>query len=636
MNRLSVGDKSAPSRLNRWVDPSFTDFPTESFSVPARKKGGQILNSKCEAKRSRKRKGDSCSDSLKSSLLKESTHRDQDEPWVDRYTPHSQAELAVHKKKIEEVENWLNVHTQSSQGGILLLTGPSGCGKTATVQVLCQERGLRVQEWTNPTNTDHYSNSQQDWRMMDFSSTSQLAQFQDFLLRANKYNCLRMMSDGGGSDRKLILVEDFPNQFYRQPGSLHDILRRFVKTSRCPLVFIVSDSLSGDSSSRLLFPREIQEELNLCSISFNPVAPTAMMKVLSRISAIEAGKSGGRRGVSDPAVLETLCSGSSGDIRSAINSLQFSSLTDSSLEQSLWKVKKDKAGTSVGKAASRTNRRKKSKQKEPEEEQAIGGKDASLFLFRALGKILHCKRESSEGSEPAKPEPVLPSHLSHHHRGSLQDDPELVVERSHMSGEFFNLYLHQNYLDFFSQLEDVERASEYLSDADLLTSDWTSRSTMGGYGSSVATRGLLHSNSQQVSVGFRPLHKPHWLQVHKKHRENSMAAQSLFRSFCLSPVSLQTHLLPYLAKLTNPMRNQAQIAFIQDVGQMSLKRGLTRLSLEALTDKELAQVESEEEEEKQEGGDQGAGDEALSASQPKPMSSQVEEEEVIIEEYNSD
>lgn len=41
-----------------------------------------------------------------------------------------------------------------------------------------------------------------------------------------------------------------------------------------------------------------------------------------------------------------------------------------------------------------------------------------------------------------------------------------------MSGEFFNLYLHQNYLDFFSEVKDVDRASEYLSDADLLTADW--------------------------------------------------------------------------------------------------------------------------------------------------------------------
>lgn len=44
--------------------------------------------------------------------------------------------------------------------------------------------------------------------------------------------------------------------------------RRFVKTTRCPLVFIVSDSLSGDSSSRLLFPREIQDELDISNIRY--------------------------------------------------------------------------------------------------------------------------------------------------------------------------------------------------------------------------------------------------------------------------------------------------------------------------------------------------------------------------------
>lgn len=49
-----------------------------------------------------------------------------------------------------------------------------------------------------------------------------------------------------------------------------------------------------------------------------------------------------------------------------------------------------------------------------------------------------------------------------------------------------------------------------------------SRSTMLGYGSSVATRGLIHANSArakadcQTSVGFKPLHKPHWLLVNKK------------------------------------------------------------------------------------------------------------------------
>lgn len=69
---------------------------------------------------------------------------------------------------------------------------------------------------------------------------------------------------------------------------------------------------------------------------------------------------------------------------------------DTSLERALWR-KKDRSVASLGKAVSRVNQRKKAKSKETkeqEEEQAIGGKDASLFLFRALGKILHCKRES--------------------------------------------------------------------------------------------------------------------------------------------------------------------------------------------------------------------------------------------------
>lgn len=64
-------------------------------------------------------------------------------------------------------------------------------------------------------------------------------------------------------------------------------------------------------------------------------------------------------------------------------------LTDTSLEKRLWTIKKDKPVTS------RTTQKRRTKQtKELEVEMAIGGKDASLFLFRALGKILHCKRET--------------------------------------------------------------------------------------------------------------------------------------------------------------------------------------------------------------------------------------------------
>lgn len=63
-----------------------------------------------------------------------------------------------------------------------------------------------------------------------------------------------------------------------------------------------------------------------------------------------------------------------------------------------------------------------------------------------------------------------------------------------------------------------------------------------------------------------------------------------------------------------------------------------RLKLEALTDKDPGQLDtdSEEVEEKDEG--QGGAEEGLPASQPPPTANQVllEEEDLIIEEYISD
>lgn len=43
--------------------------------------------------------------------------------------------------------------------------------------------------------------------MDGLSYSSQLVQFQDFLLRADKYSCLKMVGDCGATDKKLILVE---------------------------------------------------------------------------------------------------------------------------------------------------------------------------------------------------------------------------------------------------------------------------------------------------------------------------------------------------------------------------------------------------------------------------------------------
>ncbi|XP_030367353.1 cell cycle checkpoint protein RAD17 isoform X2 [Strigops habroptila] len=695
MSGGSSGKQAAPAEVTDWLAYSFDDFlgntsispstipvkPLEGNSGRNQQQQQKDVSSVTESRRSKvlpRKRAKLSSVDLPRNKSRQNWSQSEDEPWVDKYKPETQNDLAVQKKKIEEVESWLKMHILQRQpkqrGSVLLLTGPPGCGKTATIQILAKDLGVQVQEWINPISLDF---TKEDLRNMfghdsnfhTFPSQAQAAVFQDFLLRANKYNKLQMLGESSENDKKLILIEDLPNQFYREPSSLHEILRRFVRMSRCPLIFIISDNFSGDSKQRLLFPVDILEELCISTISFKPVAPTNMMKVLNRIAATEASLNREKSFALDRTSLELLCRGCSGDIRSAINSLQFSSMKDYSLEKEFWSKKKRSSTVkceAAAAAAAVVGKKSKGDTSEDQEIQAIGGKDASIFLFHALGKIIYCKREPVSESEF----PQLPAHLSEYRRDTLLIQPEDIVEKSHMSGSMFNLYLHQNYVDFFSDIDDVVRASEYLSTADVLCSNWSTQLVMEKYSASVATRGVIHSNMSrafahhQGGMGFRPLHKPQWFFINKKYQENCLAAKSLFSSFCLPPECLQTELLPYLAMLANPMRNQAQIAFIQDVGRLPLKRHLGRLKLETLTDKDpgipdllvssegdgagahaveaAAEAEKTRMDENESGGfplssSQCSGSE-LPCSQPQPVAAQavMEEDELQIEEYDSD
>ncbi|XP_007897969.1 cell cycle checkpoint protein RAD17 isoform X1 [Callorhinchus milii] len=675
MSKSNVGRKIVSAKLTNWVQPAFDDFLSDSTitSVTSHGKpsghslssnGGQKIFQPERDKRSKffplnstkNRKRTKTTNKGLLNYRKSNPPSNRTEPWVDEYIPRTQSELAVHKKKIEEVENWLKVHIRQrchQDGSILLLTGPSGAGKTATLQVLVKELEIQLLEWTNPLQNEFKKPEFRDSFDIDssfqqYTSTSQSVLFHEFLLRANKYNKLQMLGDSFQTDKKVILVEDIPNQFYRDPSCMHEVLRRrFVQTARCPLVFIISDSVSGSSNQRFLFPKDIQEELCIYNISFNPVAPTNMMKVLNRIASQE---SGGKTVAPDKAMLELVCQGSAGDIRCAINSLQFASAQGSSLEQNQLSFSKRKI---LAKAGTFSKGKLKGKASEKGDcLQAIGNKDPCLFLFRALGKILYCKREAPNGVDLND----LPTHLSEHERDPLLVNPEEVIENSHMSAELFNLYLHQNYLDFFKEIEDVVRASDYLSDANFLIADWNHHSTMMTYSASVATRGIIHANTArarancQGGIGFKPFHKPQWLLINKKYHENCNAAKGFFSNFCLAPICLQTQLLPYLALLTNPMRNQAQINFIQDVGTFPFKRYPARLTLETLTDKDPGIMELDNDEnfslatssvgmETQNSAvsasQTGSGD--LPNSQPQPTITQsILEEEFIIEEYDSD
>ncbi|XP_062510170.1 cell cycle checkpoint protein RAD17-like isoform X2 [Corticium candelabrum] len=526
-------------------------------------------------------------------------------PWVDRYVPRSQSDLAVHKKKVTEVMSWIEIHLQphcQKQGGsILIITGPPGAGKTATIKVLARDLCCQLQEWSNPIGHDvHQQTASEDipWHNETLHyGESQTKQFRDFIFRSDKYGTLQLVGsvlDQQPSHKKIILVEDMPNAFYRRPDTLWPILKRFQQIGHCLLVFIVSDSTSGDSRIVKLFPSRIQNDLRIDIINFNPIATTNMTKAINKIVVMEMKRSGAIL-QNSKSVIADCAESSAGDIRSAINTIQMlcvgSVLTDrkaqhgDSIRRTI--IRNDHSSSRVAMLGSDESNESKLS--------AIGGRDRSLFLFRALGKILYCKRLTGE-PQPAYEQ--LRDHLADMERLPLCYVPEEIVEDSHLSPDYFTLYLHQNYLDFYQDVDDIVRAARYLSDADTLQSSFECRDTLHWCAVSIACRGLMHARCQSPSKSsWRPLHKPKCIEVDKLAKDNVRSAHHLFvelnpcQAHLWLPVELHTEILPFLAKLDVPLQSSDQIRFLQHLSSFARH---SRSYTETLDERDVGTLEEEE------------------------------------------
>ncbi|XP_061182185.1 cell cycle checkpoint protein RAD17-like [Saccostrea echinata] len=560
----------------------------------------------------------------------------EDELWSDKHSPKNLLDLAVHKKKIEELQTWLQRHlkTDSVRSPMVLLTGPAGAGKTALVQVLAKELNCELKEWTNPVAGSYEEsvfvdqrNNWSDYSKVEGSySGSQLSKFQQFLLRADKYNSLDIF--GSVSQKKIILVEEFPNIVYKDAASFHDILRKYSKIGKCPLIFIISDSSNGESNERLLFPKHLQEELHIENISFNPIAATTMLKVLTKIATEEADHGMHKFSIPSKAVIESISMSSAGDIRGAINALQFACLKDT---HDLVLPTTSKGKQPKSKTTKKSHRKTENKSSTDPDSTlaAIGGRDTSLFLFRALGKILYCKRDDPLNYPDL---PKLPPHLAEHERDPLALVPEDIIEKCNLSGDYFSAYLHQNYLEFFSEITDVVRASEYLSDSDFLTFEWSTRSVLQEYAASIATRGLLHSNSSRSKystggsgLGWKPLHKPQWYSISKTNRQNCDVARHLFKSYACPPDVLQTELIPFLSLIDVTLHDPGQISFINEITKFSS----AKLRSEKLDEKDLGLDNNSQENEASVGNtwSMREEDDKITSSQSKVVTEPEEEEE---------
>ncbi|KAG8998506.1 Cell cycle checkpoint protein rad17 [Tulasnella sp. 427] len=505
-----------------------------------------------------------------------SSSNDQaDQLWVDLFAPESEEDLAVHKRKVEDVRRWLVDALDGGPGGkmrkyrrILALTGPAGTGKTATVRVLAKELGVELVEWRNGMDDDFASE--------DYESLS--LKFQTFLERASTYHTLSFTPTHLSSfslsqhpsampppvqppqpptnQKQLILIEDLPNITHLPTReSFHAALIAFANAPdppACPIVFVISNAGSrGEAKDerggwgkrevedgvdvRSVVPRELLGGPYVIEIQFNPVAITllrnAVNALLDKVFAAgsTSGMSQGQRPPKD--VVEVVVSSANGDIRSAVMALQFACVVD--LE-------------GVGGGKGRGGKRKGGKGAKGVLE-AITQREQSLALFHLLGKLLYNKRAYGQGSgsgrqgltipppgygdpdekekddvTPPYDSPKLPEHLREEHERRLSKvDANVLYADSPVDTSLLSLYVHQNYTQFCDDVDECDALMGNLSAVDTVGEGegWLPTQTLLPHSFHMLTLGTLHALPSPVRRKGQKTFKPEFFEVLSKGKE---------------------------------------------------------------------------------------------------------------------
>ncbi|KAJ7713743.1 Rad17 cell cycle checkpoint protein-domain-containing protein [Mycena metata] len=497
---------------------------------------------------------------------------EDDRLWVDIYEPTTEAELAVHVRKVQDVRRWLDEAFVGGPSGklrkyrrILALTGPAGTAKTATMRVLAREFDCEILEWRNAMeegSSRFGDDGQNDTYTSDHESL--FSKFEAFLTRASTCQTIfadasdrgaKLSSSSPSSSssntnatqphkrkRQLILLEDLPNILHAATQQrFHAALQSLIgapQVDPVPVVVIVSDAgtrgearderlangvwgggREGDGvlDVRVVLGRDLLGGPYVTEIGFNPIAPTLMKKALQALVSTHfasAPKASGSAPTKE--MLDIVVETSNGDIRSAIMALQFSCLP--TLGGSSGKAARKKGGGAGGGAKLVL--------------EAVTRREQSLALFHFMGRVLYNKRKGDPPNSSAtakdiqrdqaldatlKDPPKLPKFLAAEERRTSRVNVDALYADSPIDSSLFSLYVHQNYTQFCNETEECEGVAEWLSWVD--SSGGEAWYQANPHRFHLLTLGTLHSLPSPVPRRGQKMFKPEFFDYLTKEKD---------------------------------------------------------------------------------------------------------------------
>ncbi|KAI9493629.1 Rad17 cell cycle checkpoint protein-domain-containing protein [Zychaea mexicana] len=427
-----------------------------------------------------------------------------DQLWVDKYEPRNEKDLAIHSRKLKDVNACIQtsaIGTPPGRCNCLVLSGPAGCGKSTTIRTIAKSQRYTVVEWS-ATSTEQYVFGQE--------YESGMTKFENFLIRATQLQPLSDPNDSSSAEssnrqRRIILLDDIPDLTSEAvKARFHELIVYHLQNNTQPflLVIVVSEAwMQTDSTSRwwdannnetrLTNVRDILPPAFVASpqctvIEFNPITPKNIEKILSAIQDNEYRRTGHKLSKNRLTHIAEL---SRGDIRNAINMLQFHCIP-----------------TSPSDVVVPAKRRREEDLQEDDTLTQAQHRGAPLDLFHAIGKVLYAKRDL---------------------QGRLESPPEQTFDLLPVDSSTFQAFLYANIPKYFDSddISSCAKALDWISLADSMTSteSWMD-STPSQYQCLLAMRGAMQSRTRPVVTVGRSLTqtKPDFSALSVKRKEPSI------------------------------------------------------------------------------------------------------------------